>query len=192
MLQCWEGRVRIWHKQHENMDSSCLILTVQVDGGIVVHSWHTFGSFVSTEHHLNTTDGFLTLSLPLWPHCSHVLMAASTTSQILNHLHVLEHDIAMTLYPMASTVPRSQSNRTSFGCVEQEIPVMDEICGIYESNWVSKWVTPPLIPPTAECGLLCLLIGENIDFLYGNTKSVNLKPVKWKPLFGDMKKEKTQ
>jgi len=36
MLTHSDGRVRIWHKQNENMDPSCLVTTVQAGGGGVM------------------------------------------------------------------------------------------------------------------------------------------------------------
>ncbi len=55
-----DSRVRIWHKEHESMDPSCLVLMVQAGGGggvIVwgIFSWHTLGSLVPIEHRLNAT-----------------------------------------------------------------------------------------------------------------------------------------
>ena len=51
------GRVRIWPKQHESMDPSCLVSTVQAAaGGVMVWgmcSWHTLGPLVPIEHRLN-------------------------------------------------------------------------------------------------------------------------------------------
>ncbi len=47
--------VRIWCKEHESMDPSCLVSTVQAGGGVMVFSWHTLGPFVPIEHRLNTT-----------------------------------------------------------------------------------------------------------------------------------------
>ncbi len=45
LLQCSDGRVRIWRKEHESMDPSCLVSTVQAGGGGVmvwgIFSWHT-------------------------------------------------------------------------------------------------------------------------------------------------------
>ncbi len=35
-LRCSDGRVRIWHKEHESMDPSCLVSTVQAGGGSVM------------------------------------------------------------------------------------------------------------------------------------------------------------
>ncbi len=55
-----DGRVRIWHKEHESMDPSCLVSMVQTGGGGVmvwgIFSWHTLGPLVPIEHRLNTTD----------------------------------------------------------------------------------------------------------------------------------------
>jgi len=42
LLRYSDGRVRIWHKQNENMDPSCLVTTV-----------HTLGPLVPIRHRLN-------------------------------------------------------------------------------------------------------------------------------------------
>jgi len=39
-----DGRVRIWHKQNENMNPSCLVTTVQAAGGGVM----VWGCFLGT------------------------------------------------------------------------------------------------------------------------------------------------
>ncbi len=36
LLRHSDGRVRIWHKEHERMDPSCLVSTVQTGGGGVM------------------------------------------------------------------------------------------------------------------------------------------------------------
>ncbi len=45
LLRHSDGRVRIWCKEHESMDPSCLVSTVQDGGGGVmvwgIFSWHT-------------------------------------------------------------------------------------------------------------------------------------------------------
>ncbi len=44
LLQHSDGRVRIWCKEHESMDPSCLVSTVQAGGGVMVwgiFSWRT-------------------------------------------------------------------------------------------------------------------------------------------------------
>ncbi len=51
MLRHLDGRVRIWCKEHENMDPSCFVSMVQAAGGVTVwgiFSWHTLGRLVPT------------------------------------------------------------------------------------------------------------------------------------------------
>ncbi len=59
LLRHSDGRVRIWCKEHESMNPSCLVSTVQAGGGGVmvwgIFSWHTFGPLVPIEHSLNAT-----------------------------------------------------------------------------------------------------------------------------------------
>ncbi len=61
LLRHSDGRVRIWRKEHESMDPSCLVSTVQAaggGGGVMVwgiFSWHTLGPLEPIEHHLNAT-----------------------------------------------------------------------------------------------------------------------------------------
>ncbi len=47
LLRHSDGRVRIWRKEHESMDPSCLVSMVQAAGGGVmvwgIISWHTLG-----------------------------------------------------------------------------------------------------------------------------------------------------
>ncbi len=47
LLRHSDGTVRIWHKEHESMDPSCLVSTVQTAGGGVmmwgIFSWYTLG-----------------------------------------------------------------------------------------------------------------------------------------------------
>jgi len=44
LLRHSDGRVRIWLKQNENMDPSCLVTTVQTGGGGVM----VWGCFLGT------------------------------------------------------------------------------------------------------------------------------------------------
>jgi len=60
LLRHSDGRVRIWRKQNDNLDPSCLVTTVQAGGGggVMVwgmFSWHTLGPLVLTWHRLNAT-----------------------------------------------------------------------------------------------------------------------------------------
>jgi len=67
-----DGRVRIWCKQNENMDPSCLVTTVQAAGGGLMvwgmFPWHTLGPLVPIGHHLNATTY---LQHCFWPRPSH-------------------------------------------------------------------------------------------------------------------------
>ncbi len=60
LLRHSDGRVRNWRKEHESMDPSCLVSTVQAAGGGVmvwgIFIWHTLGPLVQIEHCLNATD----------------------------------------------------------------------------------------------------------------------------------------
>uniref|UniRef100_A0A8C9Y1I5 Uncharacterized protein n=1 Tax=Sander lucioperca TaxID=283035 RepID=A0A8C9Y1I5_SANLU len=55
--------VRIWRKQNENMDPSCLVTTGQAGGGGVMvwgmFSWHTLGPLVPIGHRLNATANLM-------------------------------------------------------------------------------------------------------------------------------------
>ncbi len=57
LLRHSDGRVRIWRKEHESMDPSCLVSTVQAGGVMLwgIFSWHTLGPLVPIEHRLNAT-----------------------------------------------------------------------------------------------------------------------------------------
>ncbi len=59
LLRHSDGRVRIWCKEHESMDPSCLVSMVQAAGcGVMVwgiFSWHTLGPLVPIKHRLNAT-----------------------------------------------------------------------------------------------------------------------------------------
>ncbi len=59
LLRHSDGRVRMWRKEHESMDPSCLVSMVQAGGGGVmfwgIFSWQTLGPLVPIEHRLNAT-----------------------------------------------------------------------------------------------------------------------------------------
>ncbi len=57
LLRHSDGRVRIWRKEHESMDPSCLSTVQAAGGGVMVwgiFSWHSLGPLVPIEH-LNAT-----------------------------------------------------------------------------------------------------------------------------------------
>jgi len=59
LLRHSDDRVRIWCKEHESMDPSCLVSTVQAGGGYVmvwgIISWDTSDPLVPIEHRFNAT-----------------------------------------------------------------------------------------------------------------------------------------
>ncbi len=95
LLRHSDGRVRIWRKEHESMDPSCLVSTVQIRGGGVmvwgIYSWHMLGPLVPIEHHLTPQSTWvllLTMSIPLWLQFTPLLMA--TSSRIMHHVTKLK------------------------------------------------------------------------------------------------------
>ncbi len=94
LLRHSDGRVRIWRKEHESMDPSCLVSTVQAAGGGVmvwgIFSWHTLGPLIPNEYCLNAT-AYLSIVdqvIPLGLQCTHLLMAASR--RIMHHVTKLK------------------------------------------------------------------------------------------------------
>ena len=82
LLRHTDGRVRLWHQQHESMDPTCLVSTVQAGGsGVMVwgmFSWHTLG--------------------PLLP-INHCLIASAYVSVVADHVHPFM--ATMYLYPIS-------------------------------------------------------------------------------------------
>ncbi len=91
LLRHSDGRVRIWYKEHESMDASCLVSMVQAGGGVMVwgiFSWHTLVPLVSIEHRLNAT-----VYLSIVADHVHPFMTTSsdaTSSRIMHHVTQLK------------------------------------------------------------------------------------------------------
>ncbi len=86
-----DGRVRIWRKEHESMDPSCLVSTVQAGGGGVmvwgIFSWHTLGLLVSIEHHLNATASLSIVADHVHSFITTVYLSSdATSSRIMHHV----------------------------------------------------------------------------------------------------------
>ncbi len=92
LLQHSDGRVRIWRKEHESMDASCLVSTVQAaggGGGVMVwgiFSWHTLGPLVPIEYHLNTTADLSIVADLVHPFMTTVYPSSdAASSRIMHH-----------------------------------------------------------------------------------------------------------
>ncbi len=102
-----DGRVRIWRKEHESMDPSCLVSTVQAGGGVMVwgiFSWHTLGLLVPIELRLIST-AYLSIVDHVHPFRTTVYTSSdATSSRIMHHATKLKSsqtgflNMTMTLY----------------------------------------------------------------------------------------------
>ncbi len=95
LLRHSDGRVRIWRKEHESMDSSCLVSTVQAGGGGVmvwgIFSWHTLSPLVPIEHRLNTTAYLNIVADHVHPFMTTVYTSSdATSSRIMHHVTKLK------------------------------------------------------------------------------------------------------
>ncbi len=123
------GRVRIWRKEHESMDPSCLVSMVQAGGVMVwgIFSWHTLGPLVPIEHRLNDTA-----YLSIVADHAHPSMTTVYPSRIM-HRHkaqiisdwFLEHDNEFTLLKWAPQSPDLNPIEHLWDVVEREICIMD-------------------------------------------------------------------
>ncbi len=108
LLQHSDDWVRIWCKEHESMDPSCLVSTVQAGGGVMVwgiFSWHTLGPLVPINYNLNATAYLSIVADHVHPFMTtvyHLLMyfqqdnAPCHKAQIISD-RFLEHDNEFTL-----------------------------------------------------------------------------------------------
>ncbi len=93
LLRHSDGRVRICRKEHERVDPSCLVSTVQAGGGVMtwgIYYWHIFGPLSTNWASFKqpTWVLLLTLSIPLCQQCTHLLM--TTSSRIMHHVTKLK------------------------------------------------------------------------------------------------------
>ncbi len=82
-------------KEHENMDPSCLVSTVQAGGGGVmvwgIFSWHTLGPLVPIEHCLNATDYLSIVADHVHPFMTTVDPSSdAASSRIMHHVTKLK------------------------------------------------------------------------------------------------------
>ncbi len=138
LLQHSDGRVRIWCEEHESMDPSCLVSTVQTaSGGLMVwgiFSWHTLGPLVPIEHHLNATAYLSIVADLVHPFMTTVYSSSDGyfqqdnapchKAQIISDWF-LEHDNAFTLLKWPPQSPDLSLIEHLWDVVEREICIMD-------------------------------------------------------------------
>ncbi len=93
LLRYSDGRVRIWRNEHESMDPSCLVSTVQAGGVMVwgIFSWHTLGPLVPIEHSLNATAYLSIVAGHVHPFMTTVCTSSdATSSRIMHHVTKLK------------------------------------------------------------------------------------------------------
>ncbi len=137
LLRHSDGRVRIFHKEHESMDPSCLVSMVRAGGGVMVwgiFSWHTLGVLVPIEHGLNATaylrfvadhvHPFMTTVYPSSDGYFQQDNAPCHKAQIISDWF-LEHDNEFTLLKWPPQSPDLNPIEHLWDVVEQEIRIMD-------------------------------------------------------------------
>ncbi len=136
LLRHSDGRVRIWRKEHESMDPSCLVSTVQAAGGGVmvwgIFSWHTLGPLVPTEHCLNATAYLSIVADHVHPFMTTVYTSSDGYFQKDNApchkaqiISFLEHDNEFTLLKCPPQSPDLNPIEHLWDVVELEIRIID-------------------------------------------------------------------
>ncbi len=96
LLRHSDGSIRIWHKEHESMDPSCLVSTAQAAGGGVmvwgIFYWHTLGPLAQKiEHRWNATFYLSIVADHVHPFMTTVYPSSdATSSRIMHHVTKLK------------------------------------------------------------------------------------------------------
>ncbi len=132
------NRNRIWREEHESMDPSCLVSTVQAGGGGVmawgIFSWHTLYPLVPIEHRLNATAYLSIVADHVHPFMTTVYPSSDSyfqqdnapchKAQIIGDWF-LEHDNEFTLLKWPPQSPDLNRIDHLWDVVEWEISIMD-------------------------------------------------------------------
>ncbi len=136
LLRHSDGRVRIFHKEHESMDPSCLVSMVQAGGVMMwgIFSWHTLGVLVPIEHGLNAAvylrfvaDHVHPFMTTVYPSSDGYFQQDNTPchkAQIISDWF-LEHDNEFTLLKWPPQSPDLNPTEHLWDVVEREIRIMD-------------------------------------------------------------------
>ncbi len=119
LLRHSDGRVRIWRKEHENMDPSCLVSMVQAAGVVMV--WGIFfggtlGPLVPIEHRLN---------------------AKTSLSIVSDHVHPFR----TTVYPSSDgyfqqdNAPCHKNQIISICIMDVQLTNLQQLCDAIMSTW---------------------------------------------------------
>ncbi len=138
LLRHSDGRVRIWHKEHESMDPSCLVSTVQAagGGGVMVwgiFSWHTFGPLVPIEHCLNAT-----VYLSIVDHVHPLMITVNpssdaTSSRIMHHVTKLKSS-------QTGFLNMTMSSLYSNGLHSHQISIQWSTFGMWWNGRFTSWM----------------------------------------------------
>ncbi len=128
LLRHSDGRVKIWHKEHESMDPSCFVSMVQARGGGVMvcgdiflahfeplsTNWASFKRHSLPEYSFWPCPSLYDYSVPIfWCY----FQQDNAPSQSSNHLRLVSWTWQWVHFTqMASTVTRSQFSRAHLGC----------------------------------------------------------------------------
>ncbi len=137
LLKHSDGRIRIWHNEHESMDPSCLVSTVQAGVGVMLwgmFSWHTLGPLVPIEHRLNATAYLSIAADPVLPFTTTVYPSSDVYFQQDNApchkaqiiwVWFLEHDNEFTLLKWPPQSPDLNTIERRWYVMKREIRIMD-------------------------------------------------------------------